>query len=847
MNRTLKFLVCAAAVFSLLAFPLLSEDLEGKILENIRCEGLVHIAEDEVDSLVHPYEGMEYNEGSFIELVQKLYNIEGVSYIEIDSSIIPESQNIEVRFVFHELPTVSSIVFEGSSKVRKSDLEEALTTVGEGSFFDPDIPSRLDPPAGEILALYHKKGFENASVAPSCVLDEGGSAVTLTFAIDEGVQKRVREIAFEGVSAFKEADLRRDLSTKTKSLFNSGYLDKAAVEEDRGKVVAHYQKNGYIDALVTDVRYERIEPEEGKKPKDYEETRVVFVVDEGQKWSFGGLEVVGNTVFGDEEIAALVTMEKGEVCNMEKLSRIIADIGDLYYNKGYIYMAPSVSDKRDDAAMTVSYTLSLTENIQATVTDVVLTGLGKTKENVFRRELTLKPGDVFSKEALGSSYRNLYNTGLLKNLTYNLKPDQDGKGVTVEFVLEEGNQMDIQFGATFGGNVSGFPISGFLQWNDKNLFGTGRTLSVSTNLSPDSQRLEFALGNNWFGDKRWSNRFAFSFSRSKVGGVLQAGLGSPRDDGKEDSRSYPLGYPSREAYEEARFAQPAANYLMAYDLLSFTLGYDTGYTFVFGPGRLALSGGLSLGFNRALYDRDRFNPYEDLIYRYGQKWQLSNRMTAGVRWDGRDLFNYTTKGYVLDQSLTFAGGFLGGLSNYIKSVSSAAGYLKLFGVPDDAGMDKNCVASLSTSLSLMVPQYCKAQDGALWAWRDASEGATTFEMLYIDGMVVGRGFNLVTGLSFLWDNVLSVSYPLARDVVDIETFVSATAARKSLKGLQWDQLGWYMAAGVGLQLKIPGFPLGLYLVKNATFNVAEPKAFAWDDGNLLLGTKLVLAISLGIL
>ncbi|HKL57699.1 MAG TPA: hypothetical protein VJ854_04805, partial [Sphaerochaeta sp.] len=61
-------------------------------------------------------------------------------------------------------------------------------------------------------------------------------------------------------------------------------------------------------------------------------------------------------------------------------------------------------------------------------------------------------------------------------------------------------------------------------------------------------------------------------------------------------------------------------------------------------------------------------------------------------------------------------------------------------------------------------------------------------------------------------------------------------------------LDWYFSMGAGIKLKIPGFPLGLYLVKNATY---MENAFAWSENNNLFknssnptsGLSLVLAIT----
>ena len=418
----------------------------------------------------------------------------------------------------------------------------------------------------------------------------------------------------------------------------------------------------------------------------------------------------------------------------------------------------------------------------------------------------------------------------------------------MDFKLEEGNQKDIQFGATFGGTVDGFPVSGFLTWSDRNLGGRGQQLDVSTTVSPDTQSLSFTFGDNWFMDKRWSNSVSLSFSHKKVEGELQrADSTVPYYDGRNDGETYPKGYDSSASWKNSSKSYPAAKDLMDYRLFTFSLGYSTGYTFIYDVGRLSFSGGLSVSLNKAVYDKDKYDPFEKLIYKYGQAWQFSNKLTLSAQWDGRDYVTNTTKGYVLGASMTYAGGLLGGLSNYIKLTGSAAGYLKLFSFQTKDEKTKNIMLCASTSANVMLPQLYNYEGS--FGFHDPKLGATKYEMLYIDGMTIGRGFSTITDQAFLWDNMLEVSYQLVDNVIQAEAFVSATGIKNNLG--KASNLNWYFAAGAGIKLKISGFPLGLYLVKNATL---IDNTFAWQGGSYFhrnnaagSGMSLVLAISTSLI
>ena len=214
-----------------------------------------------------------------------------------------------------------------------------------------------------------------------------------------------------------------------------------------------------------------------------------------------------------------------------------------------------------------------------------------------------------------------------------------------------------------------------------------------------------------------------------------------------------------------------------------------------------------------------------------------------MTWDGRDLIRNTTRGYLLSASYTYAGGILGGLSNYNRLSFSAAGFHSLYSYVNEEGQQKSLVVSLTSSVSVMLDQYW-GREGR-WDWYNAKMGATKYEMLYIDGMNIGRGFDVQYDKAFLWHNQLELTFPIVYQVLAAEAFVSATGVTSELSELgQFSNIDWYFAGGIGIRMQIPGFPLGLYIVKNATWD--HSNGFAWDSGFLFqdsLGLKIVLAIT----
>lgn len=815
----------------------------GKEIEGFSYTGLKNVKEAEINDALYKYRHATFSDEVFADIQDALYNVQGIDFFIADAQR-NETDGLVLAFEFYELPMLSSISFEGNEKVKTSDLRGALSTLAVGSFMDPSRKSVFEAAKQEILDFYATKGFESVPVEYEIRENEEAGTFAVVFSLTEGLQTRIVSISFTGNEHVDSSILKKQVSSKVKSLFNNGFLDENKLKSDADAIALYYQTNGYIDVIVGSPVVEELDTSNEK----FREVSVTFPIVEGSQWFYGGMEVNGNTIFSDEEIASVLSMQVGSVLNLQLVQNEYTAVADLYYNDGYISNGMDVSDERDDTNMTVKYFLTITEGPQAYVEDILISGLTKTKEYVMRRELSFNPGDVFSKAKLTTSAQNLYNTGLLSDLSYDLLYGKDQNNVIVDFKLEEGNQKDIQFGATFGGTVDGFPVSGFLTWSDRNLGGRGQQLDVSTTVSPDTQSLSFTFGDSWFMDKRWSNSVSLSFSHKKVEGELQrADSTVPYYDGRNDGETYPKGYDSSASWINSSKSYPAAKDLMDYRLFTFSLGYSTGYTFIYDVGRLSFSGGLSVSLNKAVYDKDKYDPFEKLIYKYGQAWQFSNKFTLSAQWDGRDYVTNTTKGYVLGASMTYAGGLLGGLSNYIKLTGSAAGYLKLFSFQTKDEKTKNIMLCASTSANVMMPQLYNYEGS--FGFHDPKLGATKYEMLYIDGMTIGRGFSTITDQAFLWDNMLEVSYQLVDNVIQAEAFVSATGIKNNLG--KASNLNWYFAAGAGIKLKISGFPLGLYLVKNATL---IDNTFAWQGGSYFhrnnaagSGMSLVLAISTSLI
>ena len=801
--------------------------------------GLQHVEARTLNNLLRPYIGQTFTPELESEISNLLYAQPWLEYVAGFNMVLnPATGGITIEISLHELTLVTEVAFAGNNEINARTLtdEQGIQT---GDYFSPGL---LRANSAMVQQYYYSRGFAEATVSAYSEINDENNTVRIVYEINEGPQYKIESINFTGNAAFSAKELKKEMTSKERSFFRSGNFVASTMDQDMQVLLSYYNDNGYIDCVIDGYTLEDVTQPDDK----YHMVAVNITVNEGSQWLLGTISFEGNSVFSDEDIQNEIYLRSGVVHNQSDVVAQIQAIASLYYDEGYIQTMINPVITRDEANHTINYNLQITESGQSVIERIVITGLTKTKPYVIERELELQVGDVFSQAALQASGLNILNTGLVTDISTGLYQGETENGVILEIAVEEGNQMQLQFGATFGGTVDGFPVSGFLQWSDTNIFGTGRDFSIGTTLSPDTQSITMSLSDDWVGNKRWSNGLSFSFERSVRDNVLQLGEGSNYYDGRDrENKTFPLGFYTNAAWQAAGKRTSAARDLMSYDFYSFSLGYSTGYTFNFRPGDLSISAGLSIGLSHAVYD-DMYDPYELLIKKYHDRWQFSNKLSLSIAWDGRDLVTDTTRGYLLSASYTYAGGFLGGLSNYNRISLSAAGYVPLFTYVNEEGRSSSLVFSATTSFSIMLPQFWNNNDtnGSGWGWYTPQQGATRYEMLYLDGMNTGRGFGTVLDQGMIWHNQLELSYPLVRNVLNVEGYLSADGIYDYVDEMNgFGDLRWYFSGGFGIKLRIPGFPLGLYWAKTANYDNVD--GFRFNDG-AFLGGEIVLAITTSI-
>ena len=142
--------------------------------------------------------------------------------------------------------------------------------------------------------------------------------VILALDIDKGKKSKNRKIDFEGNEVFSDKRLKRLMKdTKEKKFFRifkaSKFLDEA-YEDDKEKIIAKYNEKGLRDAKVISdtITYN----------KEEELLDIGLKINEGKTYYFGDITFVGNTKYSNNELDALVGINKGDIFDQSVLETL---------------------------------------------------------------------------------------------------------------------------------------------------------------------------------------------------------------------------------------------------------------------------------------------------------------------------------------------------------------------------------------------------------------------------------------------------------------------------------------------------------------------------------------------
>lgn len=453
------------------------------------------------------------------EAVKRYWNHGLFSDVQISAdSIIGDK--IYLHIALKPRPRVSEINYIGLKKSEKEDMEKKLGILKGGQI----TPNMID--RAKILAkkYFDDKGYKNADIEINQRDDiTKKNQVILDVAIDKKQKMKVRSIFIEGNEKLKASRIKGGLfkkgafaktheAGKLSTFLKSKKYTPERWKEDKDKLIEKYNELGYRDAAILGDSIWNNDPKH---------VNVWIKVEEGQKYYIRNIHWVGNTVYSSDYLQAVLGMASGDVYNQKILNKRLKEdddaVGNLYYNNGYVFsnIDPVEQNIMGDS---IDLEMRVLEGPQAHLSHVRIYGNNRLYENVVRRELRTKPGDLFSKDAIMRSYREIASMGHFdpEKINPDVKPDYENGTVDVNWQLEQKSNDQIEFSLGWGqtgviGRVgltlNNFSLANLFNKNKEHRgimpIGDGEKLSIGVQTNGTYyQSYNASYSTNWFGGKR---------------------------------------------------------------------------------------------------------------------------------------------------------------------------------------------------------------------------------------------------------------------------------------------------------------------------------------------------------
>lgn len=515
-------------------------------------------------------------------------------------------------------PRISTINYIGTRKSERKDLEERLQ-LHKGNQITQNIVNRAE----SIIKQYYKaKGFGNASVKINLREDlSAKNEMIVDIVVDRHDKVKVHKIYIDGNEVMSDNALQRTMKKtnekgKLLNLFKQKKFVESDYRDDLNRIIQKYNEKGYRDAKILS---------DSVVPYNDNTVDVYISLEEGKKYYINDISWVGNTLYPTEVLDDVLGFKKGDVYNQKLLNKRTTEdddaVANLYMNRGYLFynLVPIEKNVSGDS---IDLEMRMVEGPQARINNVVINGNDRLYEKVIRRELRVRPGDLFSKEDLMRSAREIAQTGHFnpENMDIRPEPNEENGTVDIVFNLESKANDQIEFSLGWGQTgVIGKLALKFTNFSIKNLFhpssykglipqGEGQTFTISAQTNARYyQAYSVSFLDPWFGGKR-PNSLSVSAYYSRQTGV-------------------------NSSYYNSRWANTAYNYGYGYGYGYGSDYYQNSITNAYDPNKVLQMVGVTVGFGKRLsWPDDYFTFQTDLSYNwyYLKNWEYLYYMNNGT-------------------------------------------------------------------------------------------------------------------------------------------------------------------------------------------------------------------------
>ena len=760
--------------------------VQGPIVREINIEyiGPKTVAKSVILSNMRTTVGQVYSASSVEEDVRNLYATGFFTNLAIKDE--PLGDGVKVNVVVQPKPLVKEIVIKGANRIKESRVKKEIKSkIGE-----PLSEQQISTDADKVKEMYLSKGYNQIQVSYKIDTNEEFGRSVVTFIISEGDRAYVTEVDFVGNQHLTTAELRKIMKTRKKNLLSfinkSGLFKEDDFRQDLDNLRTYYNGKGYIDMAVKDVHFDY--PKKG-------EMKVTITVFEGIQYTVGKIDFTGNVIFSKQDLRnyrgfTVIRMDEGKVYSpraytpekkepneeLPTLENDLKRIRDIYGTRGYIDMQVTPERQANVQSGKIDILYHIVENSQSYVEQIIIQGNNRTKDKVIRRELAVKPGELYDSVRADQSKKRLENLGYFEKVDISPQDTTVPNRKNMVVTVEEKRTGSITFGAGFSSVDS---LLGFVEVTQGNfdLFnfpyftGGGEKFRVRLQYGLERQDFEVSFKEPWFLEQRLSLGYDLFYHNA----------------------TYLSNY-----YNESNYGGSVS---LARAFGSFWSG--------------------SITYTLQEYDLYHFSSSSSPQLLRERGFRSDSSVTLGMTYDRRDSVTLTRNGLHADFSAEFAGGPLLGQTNIYKFQANAQKYILL---PYD------CILTIAGATgvadfydkSTEVPLFDRFFIGGSRSVRGF--GNRDIGPVDSNNEPLGGDTMAYTNLELTFPIIDRVRGAIFNDMgfLDGRAFHYTDA---------WPELN--MAAGVGLRLNLPIGPLRLDYglpYKDQGYNHSSTGKFSFDVG-----------------
>ncbi len=462
-------------------------------VKDIRVEGIQRTEAGTVFSYLPVRVGETFTDEKGAEALKALYATGFFKDVRIEVE-----GNVLVVLV-EERPAIANVEFSGTKEFEKDVLIRALRDIGLGPsrIYDKALVDRAEQ---ELKRQYLSRGLYGVEITTTVTPIER-NRVNINFEVDEGSVSRIKQISIIGNKAFSDSQLRGLLKLTTPGWFTwyskADQYSKQKLSGDIETLRSFYLNRGYLEMQVESTQVS-ITP-------DKKDIYITININEGDKFTVGDIKLEGEMFGREEELRALIDLEKGEVYSGQKLEESLKKVSDRLGNFGYAFANVNANPEINREAKEVSFTVLIDPGKRVYVRRINIGGNTRTRDEVVRREFRQFESSWYDGEKIKLSRERVGRLGYFTEVDVET-PEVQGTTdqVDVNVTVAEKPTGNLTLGAGFS-STEKLVLTGSIQ--QANVFGSGNTLGIDVNTSKLNRTISVMQVTPYFTDEGVSRSY----------------------------------------------------------------------------------------------------------------------------------------------------------------------------------------------------------------------------------------------------------------------------------------------------------------------------------------------------